>query len=74
MPTAIGPALERRRAKAEKTLEPLDLFNFERLAIYATPVKDLPDRAEYLLDLLRTMPLEAESDVHPFSGAGGPRR
>lgn len=70
MPEIIGPALEKRRFKAEATQELLDLLNFERLAMYATPVSDLPDRAAYLLDLLRQMPLGGDASVHPFEGAG----
>ena len=66
----IGPALATRKAKAESTAELLDLLNFERLAMYATDVRDLPGRAESLLDLLRQMPLEEEPDRHPFEGAG----
>jgi hypothetical protein len=70
MPEIIGPELEKRRVKAEDTQELLHLLNFERLAMYATPVKDLPDRAAYLLGLLRQMPLEGDAGVHPFEGAG----
>lgn len=40
MPDIIGPELEKRRVKAEGTQELLHLLNFERLAMYATPVKD----------------------------------
>jgi len=39
MPEAIGPALEKRKAKAERSQELLDLLNFECLAMYATPVE-----------------------------------
>ena len=70
MPEAIGPALEKRKAKAESTQELLDLLNFERLAMYATPVKDLPDRAGYLLDLLGHIPLERGDGERPFEEAG----
>lgn len=70
MPEIIGPELEKRRVKAESTQELLDLLNFERLAMYATSVENLPDRAAYLLDLLRQMPLEGDNGVHPFDGAG----
>lgn len=69
MPGIIGPALEQRRIKAESTKELLDLLNFERLAMYATPVEGLPSRAEYLLDILRQMPLAGEESEHPFEGA-----
>jgi len=70
MPEAVGPALARRRVKAESTKELLDLLNFELLAMYATEVKDLPASAEHLLDLLRQMPLEGQPELHPFGGAG----
>lgn len=70
MPEIIGEALEKRRVKAESTRELLDLVNFERLAMYATPVTELPNRAEYLLGILRQMPLEGDAGVRPFDGAG----
>jgi hypothetical protein len=70
MPEMIGPALDKRRVKAETTSELLYLLDFERLAMYATPIEDLPNRAEYFLGLLRQMPLSEEPDVYPFEDAG----
>lgn len=69
-PGRINEALERRKIKAETTKALVDSLNFERLALYATPMKDLPEQVERLIRLLRTRPLSTDSGSYPFHDAG----
>ncbi|OZB78387.1 MAG: hypothetical protein B7X41_20095 [Microbacterium sp. 14-71-5] len=61
--------LQKRRVRAETTRDLLDLLNYERLNLYAAPVRDLPGRAAELLEILRGMPFEDSPNEHPFEGA-----
>lgn len=63
-------ALEQRKMKAESTKRLVDLLNYERLALYATPVKDLPDRAEHLIKVLQSCPLAEKPGVYGFQDVG----
>jgi hypothetical protein len=69
-PKQLGPALERRRLKAEEEGALLDVINHQQLLLYLLPTKDLPVQARYFVEFLNSVRFTEDPDTGPFLNTG----
>jgi hypothetical protein len=69
-PDALPELLERRRQKAEHGGALIDAISYERLLLYALPIKDLPLQARYFMEHLNSVRFTEDPEDGPFSNTG----
>lgn len=69
-PEQLGPALERRRMKAEAGGGLLDVINHQQLLLLVMPVQDLPVQARYFIEFLKSVRFDEDPDHGPFPNTG----
>lgn len=69
-PEPLIEAIARRRLKAEGRGDLIDVFNHQRVLLYAMPIKDLPTQAQYFAGFLNAARFNDDSETGPFPNVG----
>lgn len=66
LPHQLKEAVEKRQLKAEQTGELLDVFNHQRLLLFALPIEDLPEQSRYFVEFLNSVQFTGDPTDGPF--------